>query len=137
MNAILAQLDPSAAPKGLPPWLECLFWFGAFVLCMGGLVKMFKGKSPEPPNQQLEATINDLKAGLQEVKEDNTKIWQAIDANLKLTEAANEKRAHDIHIRLNPAAEDIAEVKGQMKAFTLSFENFTRIITSLAQGKKQ
>jgi len=40
----------------------------------------------------------------------------------------NEERAADIHGRLNPIAELVAENKGKIAAFEMSFEKFTRDI---------
>ena len=39
-----------------------------------------------------------------------------------------EGRAKDLHDRINPITENTAMIKGQMEAFTSSFQNFTRIL---------
>ena len=46
----------------------------------------------------------------------------------------NEERAADIHGRLNPIAELVAENKGKIAAFEMSFEKFTRVIESNARA---
>lgn len=125
-----------AAPKGTIEVLQALFYLCAAGLCIAGMIRLLKGKSPMPPNEQLESTIADIKGHIAEIKEDNSKIWARITANRDEAEASNEKRAHDLHVRLNPVAEDIREVRGQMQAFTLAFENFTKLIVALAHGKK-
>jgi hypothetical protein len=44
---LLAQISPPseyAPPAAIKDWLECLFWFMAFVTCLVGVGKMLKPK---------------------------------------------------------------------------------------------
>jgi len=51
-----------------------------------------------------------------------------------------EGRAKELHNRINPITENTAMIKGQMEAFTTSFQNFTKILcenmTRNSQDKK-
>lgn len=71
MNLFFAQMDPIAAPAQIKEWLECLFFFAAFVLVLAALVKVIRGKAPAPPNAVLGQSHGEIARRV-----DNLEVWK-------------------------------------------------------------
>ena len=77
---------------------------------------------------QKERTVNmenDLKARITKLEE----YVQQMDRD-------NEARAKDLHERINPAVEDIAQIKGSMEALVNSIREFKEIFLNSPKGQK-
>lgn len=49
----------------------------------------------------------------------------------------NEKRAKEIHDRINPLGERVSNTEGKIDAFEMSFEKFTRMIESNSRANNE
>lgn len=49
----------------------------------------------------------------------------------------NEKRAKEIHDRINPLCERVSNTEGKIDAFEMSFEKFTRMIESNSRANNE
>lgn len=134
--ADIPAVASTAAPDAIKPWLECLAWFIGLVGALLWIVHQIRGKPAEPPNQQLEAILEVMKDRIEAIDSEHESIRQKLADDKEQANRENEDRASRIHKRLDPAAENIAEIKGQMQAFTQSFDNFVKIVVALAEGKK-
>ncbi len=107
-------------------------WINIATGVLGGIGGLAAVASWFATRRELESIAERVKAS----EVDIVAIRQ--DAKNDLTELlkAGEERAEKLHIRMNPIATNTAEMKGQMSAFTQSFDNFTQLITALHRKRK-
>lgn len=133
---ILADANLDVAPNALVAWIGCAAFLAVFFNQGMKIIDRIRGASPKPPNEQLQFGQDQIVQRVASLEGWRNELTAKMEQDKTEIIAAGEKRAHDIHTRLNPAAENIAEVKGQMTAFTQAFENFTKIIVAISDRKK-
>lgn len=139
-------------------WLACAFFMMLIINEGFRFMRNLKGDAPQPPNAQIDERLTRVENSLDKLARDfaedkkqneihmsersktiflkidtvQSEISERIDRSMS---EANESRSR-LHDRINPVVENTAEIKGRMDAFTQSFDNFTKIITAIAQQKK-
>jgi hypothetical protein len=75
-----------AAPKGTIEVLQSAFWICAAVLCLAGVVRLFKGR---PANESLGQSYEELKRRITHLEEENRKVWEKMERDrMEATERA-------------------------------------------------
>jgi hypothetical protein len=99
------------APVEIAAWLGCL----AFALMLfnegSKLVDRIRGKTPHPPNEQLEFSVSAMDRRVCRLEEDSVKIWAKMEADKTEILIAGEVRAEKLHNRINPIAEGMEGLK--------------------------
>lgn len=70
-----------------------------------------------------------------QIKSDLAQIREELRQDKETLLLKGEERAVNLHNRINPVVENTAHIKGQMEAFTVSFNNFTALMTTLQREK--
>ena len=117
-----------------------------FVVALNAGIALYdrlRSKSPQPPNGELLMSVRQLTERIENVEKaqeaarlENIEIRNEMKRDKVEILQAGEVHASKLHTRIDPAVQNIAEVKGQMIAFTQSFDNFTKIVIELARGGK-
>jgi len=109
--AEIGAFDP---PVAIAAWLGCLA-FGLMLFNEGAkFVDRLRGKTPQPPNEQLEFSVQALDRRLTRLEEDSAKVWGKMEADKTDILLADEARAEKLHNRINPIAEGMEGVKSAM-----------------------
>jgi len=99
------------APVEIAAWLGCLA-FGLMLFNEGSkFVDRIRGKSPQPPNEQLEFSVTAIDRRVCRLEEDSIKIWAKMEADKTEILLAGEVRAEKLHNRINPIAEGMEGLK--------------------------
>ncbi len=126
---ILAQLSPDML-RGYPLFIVSVaatLW----LLNQGAdFFARFRSKPQEPPNQEILLAHNMLKERVEKLE---TKL-ESMEENVL---SAGEERGRRIHGRLNPIAENLAEMKGQMEAFTMAFQKNAEVLIALINKRHE
>jgi hypothetical protein len=120
---------------------------GAYVLLkFWSEVESFLDRRREKPPPAETYQVKGDYATRQELRELKQEITQhlsrqddfltRVEAQIAVNNRDAEKRAEELHKRINPVLENTGIVRGQMEAFTQSFDNFTKIITAISSEKK-
>jgi hypothetical protein len=92
-------------------WLGCL----AFALMLfnegSKLVDRIRGRTPHPPNEQLEFSVTAIDRRVSRLEEESQKIWAKMEADKTEILLAGELRAEKLHNRINPIAEGMEGLK--------------------------
>ncbi len=98
-------------PVEIAAWLGCL----AFALMLfnesSKLVDKIRGKSPHPPNEQLEFSVSAIDRRVCRLEEESQRIWTRMEADKTEILLAGELRAEKLHNRINPIAEAMEGLK--------------------------
>jgi hypothetical protein len=99
------------APVEIAAWLGCLA-FGLMLFNEGSkFVDRIRGKTPQPPNEQLEFSVTAMDRRVSRLEEDSAKIWGKMEADKAEMLRAGEARAEKLHGRINPIAEGMEGLK--------------------------
>jgi hypothetical protein len=98
-------------PVEIAAWLGCL----AFALMLfnesSKLVDKIRGKTPHPPNEQLEFSVSAIDRRVCRLEEESQRIWTRMEADKTEILLAGELRAEKLHNRINPIAEAMEGLK--------------------------
>lgn len=110
-------------------------------------VEAFMDRRREKPAPADTYQVKGDYATRQELRELRTEINQhltrqdvlltKVEAQIATNNRDAEKRAEELHKRINPVLENTGIVRGQMDAFTQSFENFTKMMVAIAEEKRK
>lgn len=93
------------APVQIAAWLGCLA-FGLMLFNEGSkFVDRIRGKTPYPPNEQLEFSVTAIDRRVCKLEEESMKIWAKMESDKTEILLAGEVRAEKLHNRINPIAE--------------------------------
>ena len=132
-------MEPPAPPNALLEWLQCAFWLMGFVLAVVATVKLFRGKPPQPPNQQLEQAHGALKESFdQHVEWDReehqvmsaecTAVEERLGERVDNFERASLESRRNMHRDLDAIAQSSAALR---EASTLTNQRLVQIETKL------
>jgi len=117
-----------SAPVEIAAWLGCLA-FGLMLFNEGAkFVDRIRGKTPHPPNEQLEFCVTAMDRRVCRLEEESTKIWAKMEADKTEILLAGELRAEKLHNRINPIA---AGVEGLRSAAELNNQQTVLLSTKL------
>lgn len=112
---------------------------GGGVSLLGGLIALGSYFATKRELEALVTRMEKLEEFIEAVRNkaaiDIDLIQQQSKTDMQLFLRAGEDRAEKLHIRMNPIAIAVAEMRGQMQAFTQSFDNFTKILVSQNEKK--
>jgi hypothetical protein len=92
------------APVQIAAWLGCLA-FGLMLFNEGSKsVDRIRGKTPHPPNEQLEFSVTAMDRRVCRLEEESVKIWAKMESDKTEILLAGEARAEKLHNRINPIA---------------------------------
>jgi hypothetical protein len=74
-------------------------------------VARIRGKSPHPPNEQLEFSVSAIDRRVCRLEEESLRIWAKMEADKTEILLAGELRAEKLHNRINPIAEAMEGLK--------------------------
>ncbi len=110
-SAFLAEIAAFDPPVAIAAWMGCLA-FGLMLFNEGAkFVDRLRGKTPQPPNEQLEFSVLTLDRRVSRLEEDSAKIWAKMEADKTEILLAGEARAEKLHNRINPIAEGMEGLK--------------------------
>ena len=69
------------APKGTIELLQSLFWICGCVLCVAATFRLFKSKTPQPPNETLASIAQDVQRRLDYLENENVKVWVKMESD--------------------------------------------------------
>ncbi len=102
-------------PVEIAAWLGCLA-FGFMLFNEGSkFVDRIRGKTPHPPNEQLEFSVAVMDRRVCKLEEDGAKRWAKMEADKTEILLAGELRAEKLHNRINPIAEGMEGVKAAVE----------------------
>jgi hypothetical protein len=81
------------------------------------------------------AELHQLRLEIQNHLQRQDDLLERVEAQIASNNRDAEKRAEELHKRINPVLENTGIVRGQIEAFTQSFDNFTKMIVAL-EGKR-
>ncbi len=96
-------------------WLGCLA-FGLMLFNEGAkFVDRIRGKTPHPPNEQLEFCVMAMDRRVCKLEEESAKIWAKMEADKTEILRAGELRAEKLHNRINPIGEGMEGLKAAVE----------------------
>ena len=103
------------APVEIAAWLGCLA-FGLMLFNEGSkFVDRIRGKTPQPPNEQLEFSVTAMDRRVCRLEEDSARIWAKMEADKAEMLRAGEARCEKLHNRINPIAEGMEGLKSAVE----------------------
>ncbi len=112
-----------------------------FLLCVSFLVSIAAGISTVIGRRQAQNRIVTFpptapsKEEFQLEQAENKRRFEKLEGQFQELMRGGEERAVNLHNRLNPVAENVANIKGSMEAFTQSFENLTHLLVTTREKK--
>lgn len=107
-------------------------WLLLMLLKLGSIVR---GKDANPPNGQLQQSVNALENRVSKIEAAQDAIRHEMREDTQSILKAGEERSAKLHERINPVIESLSFIKGQGEAFVTSFNNLATIL--VAQGKQK
>jgi hypothetical protein len=103
------------APVEIAAWLGCVA-FGLMLFNEGAkFVDRIRGKTPHPPNEQLEFSVTAMDRRVCKLEEESDKIWAKMEADKTEILRAGELRAEKLHNRINPIGEGMEGLKAAVE----------------------
>jgi hypothetical protein len=104
----------TTVPVQIAAWLGCLA-FG-LMLCNEGskFIDRVRGKTPHPPNEQLDFNLSTLDKRVTKLEDDAAQIWAKMEADKTEILLAGEMRAEKLHDRINPIAAGLEGLKSSV-----------------------
>jgi len=116
MTPILAEAaDNFTPPAAFAAWLACAGFTLWFLLLVDKSIQRVRGKSPEPPNRQLEAGQFELNRRVIVLEEWKDGLLQKLDADKSEIIAAGERREEKLSAEISGVA---VRVDGLQSALT-------------------
>ena len=103
------------APVEIAAWLGCVA-FGLMLFNEGAkFVDRIRGKTPHPPNEQLEFSVTAMDRRVCKLEEESDKIGAKMEADKTEILRAGELRAEKLHNRINPIGEGMEGLKAAVE----------------------
>jgi hypothetical protein len=117
-------------------WLGCL----AFALMLfnegAKLADRIRGKTPHPPNEQLEFSVTAIDRRVCRLEEESLRIWTKMEADKTEILLAGELRAEKLHNRINPIAEGMEGLKSAVDLNNQQTVLLSTKLDRLMEGRK-
>lgn len=81
--------------------------------------------------------VDEIKQRLDKQDSATELMSKSIEDGYRRIDRSDEARISGIHIRLNPLETRAAKMEGQLEAFTMTFEKFTRIIEANGRADRE
>jgi hypothetical protein len=92
-------------------WLGCLA-FGLLLFNEGSkFLDRVRGKTPQPPNEQLEFSVSAMDRRVCKLEEESMKVWTKMESDKTEILMAGALSAEKLHNRINPIAEGMEGLK--------------------------
>lgn len=120
---ILAEIVTDySAPEHIKDWLQCLFWFSAFVAAVLFVWRQARGPLPHPPNESLAITSDELARRVAHLESENTKVWVKMETDARKLE----KDIAEVNKNVSGLSATLEAANSNINLMKLSLDSFIR-----------
>lgn len=130
---MITTLSEISVPPSIGEWLLCAVACMALILLAMKLVDRIKGPAQQPTTGELALRVLALEEEWKALDQKVVNGFASLSDQIAMRNREGEARAEKIHIRIDPILANTGEIKGEMHAFTKSFENFTKVMVAMIE----
>lgn len=115
-------MNDFTAPAHINSWLECLFWFTAFITALIAIFKMLRAPAAHPANESLALSSDELSRRVAHLENENTKVWVKMETDARKIE----KQIADVDKNVGALSATIEAINNNCNLMKLSLDNLLR-----------
>ncbi|MDR3457723.1 MAG: hypothetical protein P4N60_09780 [Verrucomicrobiae bacterium] len=108
---LLAEISNFSPPEQFAAWLACAAFSLWFLLLVDKVIQRLRGKSPQPPNSQLDSDQRDIKRRVTVLEEWKDGLMQKLDADKTEIMAAGQQREQNLRGEIKSVAGELHDLQ--------------------------